>query len=243
MGTPPPVLRQTLAEARCSDCELGHFCVAAGSDDSTLARLDDLLEIDAEVPGGTHLVRRGDAFDGLFAVRRGCFKSYSIDREGREQVVRFHFPGELIGLEAVSARRHGVNVVALGEGAVCHFDYSELLSLAACAQALQHQLFRLFSDRLAERAIRQGEATADERMAAFLLDISERLAARGWDGTRFELSMSRGDIGNYLGLATETVSRVLTRLRSLNIIDVRRKHVHIRERATLEALAEVVLDR
>ncbi len=241
MGTTTPILRGQVAEARCSACQVGQFCLAAGSDKETLLKLDELLHVDSSVDSGEHVARRGDAFKGVMAVRSGCFKSYRVDREGREQVRRFHFPGELIGLDAVNMGVYQDSTVALQKGATCAIDYRQLLELSSCAAGLQQQLFRLFSGQLAERQLHAGEFSAEERIAAFIVDISARLASRGWDGDQFELAMSRGDIGNHLGLATETVSRVFSRLRSAGVLTVRRKHIVITDRASLESMAESIL--
>lgn len=248
-GAPKPVLT-TPDEAvsifpdpgRCSGCAVGDLCVAAGSDRETLSRLDDLLRVRDPIDAGTVVVRRGDPFRGLIAVREGCFKSYVTDREGREQVLGFHLPGELVGLDAVQSKRHRADVVALGAASMCLLEYQELLNLSSCSTQLQQQLFRLFSGRLADQNWRGTDLTAEERIAGFVIDVANRLAERGLPGDEFELQMSRSDIGNYLGLATETVSRVFRRLHDQGLVDVRRKRVKIGDRDALTRLAEAVLD-
>lgn len=234
---------QTVPDAkRCSGCVVGDLCVAAGSDEKTLVKLDRLLTIGDAVKPSAMVVRRGDPFNYLIAVRQGCFKSFVTDRDGREQVQGFHFAGELIGLDAVQDRRFRANVVALGGASLCELDYDRLLELSACSNSLQSQLFRLFSGRLASQQWRGGDFTADERIAAFLLDISARMQLRGACGDELELLMSRSDIANYLGLATETVSRCLTRLSTGALIAVRRKRVTILNREMLHSLAEPVFE-
>lgn len=227
---------------RCSGCEVGQLCIAAGSDRETLARLDELLRVRNPIAAGTIVIRRGDPFRGLVAVRDGCFKSFVTDREGREQVLGFHLPGELIGLDAVQSKRHRADVIALGASSMCVLEYNELLNLSSCSTQLQKQLFRLFSGRLAGQNWRGTDLTAEERIACFVLDVANRLTERGLSGDEFELQMSRSDIGNYLGLATETVSRVFRRLHDQGLVDVRRKRVKLSDRAALEHLAEAVLD-
>lgn len=227
---------------RCSGCAVGELCIAAGSDDGTLKQLDDLLRIRETIEPGTVVLRRGDPFRGLVAVRAGCFKSAITDREGREQVLGFHLPGELIGLDAVQSKRHRADVVALGGAAMCMLDYHELLSLSSCSRQLQQQLFSLFSGRIANTNWRGTDLSAEERIAGFMLDVSQRLVERGESGEEFELQMSRSDIGNYLGLATETVSRVVRRLHEQGLLDVRRKRVRLANRAELERLAEALFE-
>lgn len=228
---------------RCSGCTVGDLCIAAGSDDSTLARLDDMLKVREPIEDGTVVIRRNDSFKGLLAVRDGCFKSFMTDRNGDEQVLGFHFAGELIGLDAVKSGHYRADVMALGEAALCLLDYQELLNLSACSLQLQRQLFGLFSDRLAGQNWRGTELSAEEKIAGFLLDVSARLTERGQSGSDFTLRMSRRDIGDYLGLATETVSRVFRRLHEQGLIDVRRKRVRLVRQDDLASLAESVLER
>lgn len=227
---------------RCSTCKLGGLCVAAGSDRQTLSQLDAMLSIDDRIAAGDDPIRRGDAFTGLLAVRSGYFKSYLIDREGNEQVQGFHFPGELIGLDAIQGQVHRANVKALSDAALCHLDYAKLTSLSSCSNALQQQLFRLFSGKLSDQHWRAVDFTAEERISAFILDISERLERRGFDGTVFELKMARSDIGNYLALATETVSRIFSRLKSARLIDVQRKRVTLLDVDGLRRIAKPVFE-
>lgn len=227
---------------RCSGCTVGELCVAMGSDQRTLSKLDDLLRVKEQIPANIEVLKTGETFHGLYSVRRGCFKSSVFDREGREQVQGFHFAGELIGLEGISTGHYAASVESLTEAALCRLSYDELLSISACSDGLQKQLFRLFSDRLANQNWRTADFSAAERVSLFLLDISERKRERGDDSSSFELAMSRSDIGNYLGLATETVSRVLTRLRTDKLIDVRRKQVTLRDPERLRAQAAAALD-
>ena len=227
---------------RCSGCTLGEICVAAGSDQATLIKLDELLEVDATIESGVDVFRRGDPFTGLVAVRSGCFKSYILDRDGNEQVQGFHFPGELIGLDAVQSGDYRNNVQSLGRSALCRLDYNQLLRLSACSAGLQSQLFRLFSSRLAAEQWRSLDFSAEERLAAFLLDISERLERRSLPSQDFELVMPRSDIANYLALATETVSRVFSKMRKARLIDVTRRNVRLADMAGLRAIAEPVFE-
>lgn len=227
---------------RCSGCRVGRYCIAASADDETLRRLDGLLEVQDAIETDATVIRKGDPFAGLFAVRDGCFKSFVLDRDGREQVLGFHFSGELIGLDAIASGEHLANVVALGPSALCQLEYDELSEISSCSSGLQQQLFRLFSGRLADQHWRTGDFTAAERLAVFLLDISARLQRRGGDGAAFELLMSRSDIGNYLGLATETVSRVFSRFRRSGYITVHRKQVTLADKRALQVLASGVTD-
>ena len=229
-------------QQRCSGCDVGHLCVATGADETTLEKLDHLLEIRDGVTPSRVVVKRGDPFQGLIAVRSGCFKPYTHARDGREHVLGFFLPGELIGLDAIERGFHQYDVIALDHGALCELDFEALVEISACSDGLRKQLFRLFASRLADVEWRTGDYTADERLAAFLLDISERLHQRGRDGQRFELPMSRSDIGSYLSLATETVSRVLSRFQKQQWIAVRRKQVSMIAPDALSSAAEAILE-
>ncbi|MEL6868261.1 MAG: helix-turn-helix domain-containing protein [Pseudomonadota bacterium] len=229
-------------QSRCSACSFGDLCLPSGSDDLTLGKLDALLETTDGIAVGRDVVMRGDAFAGLLAVRSGCFKSYTLDRDGNEQVQGFHFPGEIIGMDAINSHKHRANVQALSDASLCEFDYQSLLELSACSSGLQQQLFRLFSGKLAGQHWRTMDFTASERLAAFFLDISERLNQRGMDGHDFELAMSRSDIGNYLSLATETVSRVVTKFKVARLLQVDRKRVKVLDVEGLRHIAQPVFD-
>ncbi len=228
--------------SRCSSCSVGDICIALGSEKATLQRLDELLTIKDPIAAGDHIVRQGERFRGLLAVRSGCFKSFVTDRDGEEHVQGFHFAGELIGMEGISRSVYAANVVALQEGAICSLNYGELLEVSACSHTLQKQLFRLFASRIAGTNWRTAGYSASECIAAFLLDISERRKRRGLDPNALELLMSRRDIADYLGLATETVSRTFSKLKRDGMISVRRKHVRIDDRNRLCQLAASVLE-
>jgi len=171
------------------------------------------------------------------SVRTGCFKSYVIDHEGQEQVLGFHLPGEIIGLDAIHTRRHTANVVALDTSAVCGLTFESISSLARNMPELQNELFRIMSRRISELETIAGDLSADERIAMFLCSLSERFSRRGYSDSEFILAMSRRDIASFLRLATETVSRVLARFQKVGVLRVDRKQVRIRDMEHLRELA------
>jgi CRP/FNR family transcriptional regulator len=179
----------------------------------------------------------------IAAVRGGTVKTYIVDLEGREQVLGFHFPGEVIGLSAIDGERYPCNAVALDDGTLCRFSCARMAELATRLPGLQQQLFRLLSRDIGTASLLAGDHSADERMAAFLLLTSRRFAARGISATGFRLSMSRADIANYLHLAPETVSRVLRRFQDDQWIRVQRRDLELIEPARIESLAASVLRR
>jgi len=185
--------------------------------------------------------REGDPFDAIAAVRAGTVKTYTIDREGREHVLGFHLPGEVIGLNAIDEEHYPCNAVALDTVMLCRFSFPKISVLAMQLPGLQQHLFRLLSRDIGNAALLSGDWTADERMAAFLVGLSRRLAARGFSADRFQLTMARTDIANYLRLAPETVSRVLKRFQDDGLLRVDRRELELVGRAQLEALAAPVL--
>lgn len=224
----------------CSTCAFSAACLEIGYDKAQLRELHVLVEHVGPFREGEHIFREGDAFNAIAAVRSGTVKTYVIDAHGREQVQGFYLPGEMIGLSAISQARYPCNAVALDPVVLCRFSFPSMAALAARMPGVQQQLFRLLSQDIGKAALLAGNYTADERMAAFLISLSRRYAARGFSPTRFVLTMSRTDIANYLRLAAESVSRVFRRFQDEGLIRVDRREIEIRSPA-LEELARNVL--
>lgn len=225
----------------CSTCAFASACTAEGYDKPALEELHCLVEHIGPFQAGDHLFREGDLFNNIAAVRAGTVKTYVNDEQGREQVLGFFLPGEVIGLNAIHSARYPCNAVALDTVMICRFSFPMMASLATRMPGLQQQLFRLLSKDIGKAALLSGSFSADERMAAFLITLSRRYALRGFSATRFQLTMARTDIGNYLRLAPETVSRVLRRLMDANIVNVERREIELIDLPALDALARTVL--
>ncbi|WP_024888871.1 helix-turn-helix domain-containing protein [Luteimonas huabeiensis] len=225
----------------CSTCAFSQACLAEGMDKGSLQDLHMLVQHVGPVHAGDHLFRTGDPFEAIAAVRAGTVKTYVVDRNGREHVLGFHLPGEVIGLDGIDGDTYPCNAVALDTVMLCRFSFPKISVLAARLPGLQRHLFRLLSRDIGRAALLAGDWSADERMAAFLIGISQRLAARGFSPDRFQLTMARTDIANYLRLAPETVSRVLKRFQAEGMLGVERREVEILDRARIEALAAPVL--
>ena len=225
----------------CSTCAFSAACLAQGLDKGALQDLHLLVEHVGPVPSGAHLFRTGDRFEAIGAVRSGTVKTCRVDRDGHEQVLAFHLPGEIIGLSAIDGERYPCDAVALDEVQLCRFSFPKIALLAARLPGLQKQLFKLMSRDIGHAERLSGDHSAGARIAAFLIDLSRRLAGRGFSDTRFELTMPRTDIANYLRLAPETVSRVLRRFQDDGLIAVRRREVELLEQARLKSLAEAML--
>lgn len=211
----------------CSKCSLAELCLPHGLNKEDTQRIDTLVQTSAPLHAGQHLFRVGDAFQAIYAVHSGYFKTYATDDTGREQVLGFHLPGELMGLGAIYPNQHPVNAVALDTATVCRLPYNDLAGLAAQMPSLQRQLLRLMSKDIVGSQALSGDFTAEERLAAFLMSLSHRLQLRGYSPTEFILAMTRRDIANYLRLATETVSRTLAQFQDDGLIAVERRNLRI----------------
>ena len=224
------------AQVACSRCALVKLCLPRKLSANDVHRFEQIVHRSSPIQPGEHLFRAGDTFHSVASVRAGCFKSYVIGFEGQEQVLGFHLPGEIVGLDAIHSRLHTANVIALATSAVCDLAFESLSSMARHMPELQSELFRIMSRRVNELRIISGTLSADERIAIFLLSLSERFSSRGQSNRQFTLAMSRREVASYLRMATETVSRVLARFRTAGLVQVDRKQVTILE---LEKLRDV----
>jgi CRP/FNR family transcriptional regulator len=225
----------------CSTCAFSGACLAQGYDKSALRELHCLVEHTGPYEAGQYIFREGDAFNAIAAVRTGTVKTCVVDPAGREQVLGFFLPGEVVGLNAIHQARYPCNAVALDRVTLCRFSFPMVATLAQRMPDLQAQLFRLLSQDIGKAALLAGDYSADERMAAFLVTLARRFAARGFSPRRFTLTMARTDIANYLRLAAETVSRLFRRFQDDGLIRVDRRDFEILDEARLRALARPVL--
>lgn len=225
----------------CATCAFAPVCLDEGYSKADVEQLHCLIEHTHPFHRGEHIFREGDEFDAVMAVRAGTVKTYVVDAQGREQTLGFFLPGELIGLSAIHASRYPCNAVALDTVTLCRFSFPAMATLAQRMPGVQQELFRLLSRDIDNAARMAGDFSADERMSAFLVELADRFAARGYSPTRFMLSMSRGDIANYLRLAPETVSRVLKRFQDEGLIQVDRRDVTLNDKDRLRRMARSVL--
>jgi CRP/FNR family transcriptional regulator len=225
----------------CSTCAFSAACLESGFDKARMAELKVLVEHVGPFNPGDFIFREGDAFEAIAAVRSGAVKTFVSDAAGREQVLGFFLPGEIIGLNAISPARYPCNAIALETVGLCRFSFPKIATLAARMPGLQRELFRRLSEDIGKAALLSGDFTADERMAAFFISLSRRYALGGFCATRLRLAMSRTDIGNYLRLAPETVSRVLRRLQDGHLIRIDRRDVALLDTVKLHALAGAIL--
>ena len=225
------------SQVACSRCSLEELCLPRGLTPEEVERFEQIVVRSRPIHAGEHLFRAGEEFRAVASVRTGCFKSYVIDKDGQEQVLGFFLPGEIIGLDAIHGCVHTANIVALDTSAVCSLTFDSVTNMARHMPELQSELFRVMSHRISELETIAGDLSADERIALFLISLSERFGRRGYSETEFILAMSRRDIASYLRLATETVSRVLARLQKAAVLKVDRKQVRIRDMEELRMIA------
>lgn len=235
----PNIVTLNDLKVACENCSLGRLCLPMGLDQKDVKRLDKIVKRSKPHHRNDYLFREGDQFRGIYAVKTGSLKTFISREDGSDQVLGFHLPGEIIGMDAIENGVHGCTAKVLETSAVCMIPYDELEKLSMEIPSLQHQMFRLMSREISNESnmlILLGKKNADERLATFLLNLSQRFQQRGFSSTEFNLSMSRNEIGNYLGLAVETVSRLFTRFQEEGILRVERKHVELID---IEALKEL----
>lgn len=229
----------TVIKTACSNCNLRELCLPLGLSEVELDRLDDLVSTRRRVKRGEYLYRAGAEFDAIFAIRSGFFKTDVLLEDGRDQVTGFQMAGELLGLDGISSERHTCNAIALEDSEICSIPFSQLESLSREIHTLQHHFHKVMSREIVRDhgvMMLLGTMRAEERLAAFLLNLSQRFTARGYSHADFFLRMTREEIGSYLGLKLETVSRAFSRFQEEGHIAVQQKHVRILNVAGLKAL-------
>ena len=214
----------------CSNCNLRELCLPLGLNLSEMEKLDELVSSRKRIKRGEHLYQAGQPFDAIYAIRSGFFKTDVLIEDGREQVTGFQMNGELLGLDGISTEIHSCNAVALEDSEVCTIPFSHLEGLSREIHTLQKHFHKVMSREIVRDhgvMMLLGTMRAEERLAAFLLNLSQRFTARGYSPAEFYLRMTREEIGSYLGLKLETVSRAFSRFQEEGLIAVQQKHVRI----------------
>ncbi len=233
--------QMVLAElkAACANCNLRELCLPAGLSQKELEQLDSLVSVRRKVKRGEALYRAGEPFDAVYAVRSGFFKSRVTYEDGRDQVTGFSMAGEILGMDGISQGSHNCDAVALEDSEVCSIPYAHLEDLSREIDGLQRHFHKVMSREIVRESgvmMLLGVMRAEERIAAFLLNLSQRLSARGYSPMEFHLRMTREEIGSYLGLKLETVSRAFSKFQADSLIEVDQKHVRILDIAGLQAI-------
>jgi len=235
---PIPINVRQLRSA-CSSCSLHELCLPAGLDPQELERLDKIINRKRPLTRGDYLYRAGSTLQSLYAVRTGFLKSCVLHSDGREQVAGFHMTGELLGMDAIGSGKHMSDAIALEDSEVCEIPFPDLEHLSRDISTLQQHFNRIMSREITRDygvMLLLGSMRAEERLAAFLLNLSQRFAARGYSPTRFNLRMTREEIGSYLGLKLETVSRTFSHFQSVGMIVVQNKSIDIKDMEKLRGL-------
>lgn len=225
----------------CSKCHVAPYCLTQGLHPEELDRFDGLLSTPPPLHRGEHLFRQAQKLSALYLLRSGSLKSYISSNDGEEQVVGFFLPGDLIGLDGLGEHRHTSSAVALETSSVCELPIAELGELCQRVPALQEEMLQAASVEIAEdHNLLQmlAQRGAEERLICFLLSLGRRYRLLGLSRTEFNLSMTRYDIANFLGLAAETVSRVFTSFERAGLLVVDRRHVRILDLKRLCEMAD-----
>ena len=232
--------RQSAAEVACSDCGLDPMCLVLDYAEPDSGVPEGILLRRQQVAAGELLFASGQQFDAIYAVKSGSFKALMTDPHTGDRVVGFYFAGELIGAEGMAEQRYAISVRALEASQVCVLHIDRLDETGRPQQLIQKALIEMLgkevalTQRLTAAMVRQN---ADQRLAAFLISLSERLSSRGFSPDEFKMRMSRTDIGSYLGLARETVSRLLTRFQRQGLIRLRNRQLQLLNAAALRRIA------
>ncbi len=223
----------------CSSCNLRELCLPMGLSDDDLQHVDRLVGARRTLKRGETLFTAGDRFSALFAVRSGFFKTRVATEDGRDQVTGFQMAGELLGFDGIGSERHACDAVALEDSEVCLIPYARLEEISRDIVALQRQFHKVMSREIVRDQgvmLLLGGMRAESRLAAFLLNLAQRLQARGFSASSMVLRMTRAEIGSYLGLKLETISRSFSRFQQDGLLEVRQREIHVLDAAGLRRL-------
>jgi CRP/FNR family transcriptional regulator, anaerobic regulatory protein len=224
-----PIATATPAN-KCSTCVLGQFCLPVGLNPEEIDRIDSLVTERVRLKKGDALYRQGDTLSAVYGIKFGSLKTEYALPDGREQITGFHLPGEMLGLDGIGNNQYQSNAIALEDSEACVVKFNEFETLARQIPSLQQQFHRILSKELTQdqrHLLSLGSLRAEERLASFLLNFSDRLAARGYSPSEYHLRMSREEIGSYLGIQLETVSRLFSRFSESGLIQIKQRHIKL----------------
>lgn len=224
----------------CHDCSLSELCIPFTLSTNELDKLDSIIERKRPIQKGDLLFQSGQPLRSLFAIRSGSIKSYTITESGEEQITAFHLAGDVVGFDGIHADTHQSFAQALETAMVCEIPFDTLDQLSGSMPRLRQQIMRLMSNEIMgdqEMILLLSKKNAEQRLAAFISNLATRFGNRGFSSKEFRLSMTRGDIGNYLGLTVETISRLLGRFQKSGLIEVKGKYITITDPDSLQELA------
>ncbi len=244
MSSPSPLPNpSTIAgslRTSCSTCSMHQLCLPMGLGENDMDKLDQIIGRRRKVPRDGYLYRMDDPFINLYAVRIGHFKTYQINASGEQQITGFQMKGELLGMDAISTDRHHCDALALEDSEVCEIPFPRLEEPFGAMPILLRHFHRMMSQEITREQsamLLLGNMRAEQRFAAFLVNLASRYTARGYSSTSFQLRMSREDIGNYLGLTIESISRLLSKFKKQGLLKVSNREIELLDPVTLKAMA------
>ncbi len=241
MSKPEQIIDFSKIKATCSNCNLQELCLPRGLSSENMDKLDHVIKGSRPIQKNKHIFRGDDSFEAFYAVRSGSIKVYTLNESGEEQIVGFYFPGEILGFDAIEEHKHICSAVALETTTVCSIPYDKINEISSKIPELQDQIMRLMSREITKEnklLITINKRSAEERIATFLVSLSSRFHKLGYSAKEFNLPMSRQDIGNYLGLTIETVSRLFTKFQKSGLVKIDKKTVSIEDMQTLHAICD-----
>lgn len=246
MTLPDPVIDFSKIKVTCSNCNLQELCLPRGLNAKNMEKLDHVIKGSRPIHKGQHVFRADDSFQAFYAVRSGSIKVYNLNEAGEEQIIGFYFPGEILGFDAVENHKHSCSAVSLETTTVCSIPYEKINDICVQIPELQDQIFRLMSRELSKEnklLLTINKRSAEERLATFIVSLSTRFQNLGYSAKEYNLPMSRQDIGNYLGLTIETVSRLFTKFQKNGLIKIDKKAIRLEDLATLRSICEGFSDK
>ena len=240
MQTTAQIVSIRTRESACQECAFRGQCLARAEEGCAASAGEEIPVTPRVLHRGDHLFRTSEDFHNVYIVRSGAIKTYVILQSGEEQVIGFHTPGDIVGLDAIESGRHMCNAMVLDTSCICPLPYDQLSRLCARSPVIQSRLMNRLSRKIVDHEallLILGQKTAEQRMAAFLLHFSRQQHDLGLSAVDINLPMSRADIASYLALAVETVSRVLARFQKAGTVRVDRKQVRILEMDELKRIA------
>ena len=224
----------------CHNCGLAQICQFAGDTGVVNEEFEKMIKRGRKIERGEHIFRVGEAFTRIYALRSGSVKTYASIEDGKEQVTGFHLPGEFLGLDSISTDFYTESAIALETCSVCELPFDRLENLSKAHPVIQHALLYAMSEEIQydhRQLTLVSRMPAEARLASFLLSVSRHFEQRGFSATDFNISMTRSDIANLLGLAVETVSRIFSQFQDKGLLAVERRHIVLLDSAGLKRLA------
>ncbi len=224
----------------CQNCPLNKSCLWTGLGFADHDRLINIIKLQSALHRGHQLFRMGESLRSLYVLRSGSIKTWNVTRDGEDHIIRFHLPGDVLGLGSISSGVYDCNATTLDTCSICEIPFNQFQKLAEEIPILNRLLLKLMSREIAleeHRVLLRGNRSAPAKLAAFLSCLSKKFGDRGFSTQEFNLTMGRREIANYLGLALETVSRTLTQFQQEGVLSVEGKHIRVTDRVRLSELS------